>query len=225
MKGSAQGPQKKSKSIRKPVFSRRNLDFQLRKATQTHQNPVENPTPPWDAPRRAPDPPRVLPGHPRTSRSAKKIREPVGNQFFGARIEFSGSETLPKPRGTTRKPSLTVGRAGEGPRTRLGASLAPPSVRECKENPGAGRGVLFGDRGPPFRHLETLLKRTRASWNEPPVSPPPLGGAPNRPLPKCPRVPKKNNRNWSGSTPRGTSVERTHLRKTLPGVLPTHRAH
>ena len=128
VKGSAQGPQKKSKSIRKPVFSRRNLDFQLRKATQTHQNPVENPTPPWDAPRRAPDPPRVLPGHPRTSRSAKKIREPAGNQFFGARIEFSGSETLQNPPGTTRKPSPTVGRAGEGPGTAPGASLTPPDV-------------------------------------------------------------------------------------------------
>jgi len=126
--GKCSGTSKKSKSIRKPVFSRRNLDFQLRKTTQTHQNPVENPTSPWDAPRRAPDPPRVLPGHPRTSRSAKKIREPAGNQFFGARIEFSGSETLQNPPGTTRKPSPTVGRAGEGPGTAPGASLTPPDV-------------------------------------------------------------------------------------------------
>ena len=51
VKGSAQGPRKKSKSIRKPVFSHRNLDFQPLEATQTHQNPVENPAPPRDRPR------------------------------------------------------------------------------------------------------------------------------------------------------------------------------
>ena len=100
VKESAQGPRKKSKSIRKPVFSRRNLGFQPLEATQTYQNPVEKPAPPRDPPRRLPDPPRVLPWHPRTSRSVGKIREPVGDLFFGVRNEFPGSETLrnaPKP--------------------------------------------------------------------------------------------------------------------------------
>ena len=102
VKGSAQGPRKKSNSVRKPVFSRRNLGFQLLKATQTHQNPVENPAPPRDRPRRVPDPPGVLPEHPRTSRSTGKIRKPPGDRFFGARIEFPGSETLSNTPKTTR---------------------------------------------------------------------------------------------------------------------------
>ena len=44
----------------------------------------------------------------------------VADQFFGARIEFFGSETLQNPSETTRKPNLTVGRDGEGPRGLLG---------------------------------------------------------------------------------------------------------
>ena len=128
VKESAQGPRKKSKSTRKPVFSRRNLGFQPLEAAQTHQNPVENPAPPRDRPRSVPDPPGVLPEHPRTSRSTGKIREPTGDRFFGARTEFPGSETLRNPPGTTRKPSLTAGRAGEGPRTVPGASPTPPDV-------------------------------------------------------------------------------------------------
>ena len=125
---SVQGPRKKSKLTRKPVLSRRNLGFQPLEATQTHQNPVENPAPPRDRPRRVPDSPGLLPEHPRTSRSTGKIREPTGDQFFGARIEFPGSETLQNPSETTRKPRLTVGRAGEAPRAPLGASLTPPDV-------------------------------------------------------------------------------------------------
>ena len=108
-------------------------------APESHPNLVENPTSPWDPPRSAPNPPRVLPGQPRTSRSAKKIREPVGDQFFGARIEFSGSETLQNPSETTRKPSLTVGRAGEAPRAPLGASPTPPAtLSRLDKNQGFG---------------------------------------------------------------------------------------
>ena len=94
VKESAQGPRKNSKTIRKPVFSRRNLGFQPLEAAQTYQNPVENRAPPRDRPRSVPDPPGVLPEHPRTSRSTGKIREPTRDRFFGARIEFPGSETL-----------------------------------------------------------------------------------------------------------------------------------
>ena len=125
---SAQGPRKKSKSVRKPVCSRRNLGFQPLEAAPTHQNPAEDPAPPRDRPRRVPDPPGLLPEHPRTSRSTGKIRRPTGDRFFGARIEFPGSETLRNPPGTARKPSLTVGRAGEGLRTAPGASPTPPDV-------------------------------------------------------------------------------------------------
>ena len=128
VKESAQGPRKKSKTTRKPVFSLRNLGFQPLKAAQTHQNLVENPAPPRDRPRRVPDPPGLLPEHPRTSRSTIKIPEPTGDRFFGARIEFPGSETLQNPPGTTRKPSLTVGRAVEGPRAAPRASPTPPDV-------------------------------------------------------------------------------------------------
>ena len=73
---------------------------------------------------------RSGPGHPRTSRSTGEIREPTrtGDKFFGARIEFSGSETPQNPPGTTRKPSLTVGRAGEAPRAPLEVSPTPPDV-------------------------------------------------------------------------------------------------
>ena len=94
VKESAQGPRKKSKTTRKPVFSRRNLGFQPVEAAQTHQNPVENRAPPRDRPRSVPDSPGVLPEHPRTSRSTGKIREPTADRFFGAKIEFPGSETL-----------------------------------------------------------------------------------------------------------------------------------
>ena len=81
-------------------FSVPESSFRAPKPSETHQGRPENPAPPRDRPRRVPDPPGVLPGHPRTSRSTGKIREPVGNLVFGPRIEFPGSETLrnaPKP--------------------------------------------------------------------------------------------------------------------------------
>ena len=138
-KGSAQGPRKKSNSNRKPVFSRRNLGFQPLRATKTHQIPAGKPTPPSDRPRSAPESPRQLPRLPGTSRVTTKIREPVGDLFFGPGTEFSGPETLQNHPGTLRKPTLTVGRAVERSRVAPTASLTPGDVQGHNKNPGTGR--------------------------------------------------------------------------------------
>ena len=146
VKGSAQGPQKTPKSIRKTVFSHRNRVFQLLKATQTHQNPVENPAPPRDRPRRVPDPPGVLPEHPRTSRSTGKIREPTGDRFFGARNGFPGSETLPNaPKPARNDPKTEPHRrtSRRGPQNRPSGFPDSPGCLGVRGKSGGRPGTGF----------------------------------------------------------------------------------
>ena len=128
-KGSAQGPRKKIEFGPKLDFSRRNLDYQPLKSTQTHPIPVGKPTSPSDRPRSGPESPRQLPRLPGTSRGTTKIRNRSGICFSAPEPSSQAlkpSKTTQEPSEIARKPSLTVGRAVKRSRVTPVAKIREP---------------------------------------------------------------------------------------------------